>query len=112
MILVQVSVDNRGVLRDLKAAGHAEMGTAGSDILCSAVSILIRTAARTLEGRGVLADRADGRDRQRGEFLLTVEGDEMKDREWLSGISSYLMCGLNDLAAEYPEKIQLEVELV
>ncbi|MDR2516914.1 MAG: ribosomal-processing cysteine protease Prp [Spirochaetaceae bacterium] len=51
MITIDAAVDETGLLVSCVITGHAEAGPKGSDIVCAAVSVLARTAWRTLSGR-------------------------------------------------------------
>jgi uncharacterized protein YsxB (DUF464 family) len=48
MIGIDAAFDKAGLLRFCEVRGHAMAGPAGYDLVCAAVSVLIRTAFRVL----------------------------------------------------------------
>lgn len=107
MVKVRLSLDG-GCLRRIEAAGHSGAGPAGADPACAAVSVLVRTAARTvaLEERIVSSGTAGGR----GQLEFTV-GDYPEDlAPWLCGVTDFLKRGLSDIAGEFPDDVSLDIE--
>lgn len=107
MIDLTLRLDNRGILRECSSYGHAETGPAGTDIVCASVSILLRSCARTLEGReGVVVS---GTATEPGRMVFRVESCPVQYESWLAGVGDSLITGLSDLAHEYPEACGLEI---
>jgi uncharacterized protein YsxB (DUF464 family) len=100
MILIDVTLDEAGLLMSCEVSGHAGAGPRGGDIVCAAVSVLTRTAARVLSGREGIMLRADAP--ERGFFLLETDysGD---GREFLSAAGTFLVEGLRSVAEEFPD---------
>ncbi|MCL2127433.1 MAG: ribosomal-processing cysteine protease Prp, partial [Treponema sp.] len=59
MIEIEAVLDENGVLKTCKATGHAGAGRKGADIVCAAVSVLMRTAVRALSGKKGVTVRCD-----------------------------------------------------
>ncbi len=106
--MVAVSVDlSEGVLLSCRAAGHARAGAEGSDPVCAAVTVLVKTAGRVLAERpGV---RVAGSAEQRGSLEMRVESWDPGDREWRKGVTAFLVQGLQDTAGTSPESVKLEI---
>lgn len=92
--------------------GHAGYGVSGEDIVCSAVSSIVQTAALGLlmvACAGVTINRDD----EKGFFEIIIPKDisetTMHD---VNVILSTMLCGLNDLQEEYSDFIELEVQNV
>lgn len=107
MITARAVVDSRSCLVDLDVNGHAGYGQKGYDIVCSAVTVLSRTAGRILISR--FRESCTFESGERGSFRLRVlEIDEGK-RDWTRGITEFLLNGLSDLEREYPACIRFEI---
>jgi len=106
MICIDVIVDETGVLRSCKAEGHAGAGETGADIVCAAVSVLMRTSVRVLSGRkGIsISSGAPEPGRLWLELEYTAEG-----RELLSAAGDFLITGLRSVAEEFPDNCRLTV---
>lgn len=94
-------------LRRLRSAGHSGDGPRGSDLPCAAVSVLVRTAARMLaarEGVGISAFALEP-----GLVDLEVVAVDAASREWLAGVTAYLVAGLTDVARDFPSHLSVQV---
>jgi len=112
MTEVVVSFDKNGVIKNLQANGHAGFSKKGSDIVCSAVTILIRTAMQLLSQTEYITLAADTS--SRGKLAFCVEIEENLDGQRLTQVESRLKCiadflrsGLSSLSEEYPENVLL-----
>jgi uncharacterized protein YsxB (DUF464 family) len=94
-----MAFDRAGLLKSCRVRGHAGAGKAGADIVCAAVSVLVRTALRSLSGRRGIEIR--GAAPERGllwmEAAYTAEG-----RDFLSAAGIFLAEGLKSVAEDYP----------
>jgi len=106
LIRIEALVDDAGVLRFCKAVGHGGRGNAGSDIVCAAVSVLMRGAHRTLSGRKGITLRADAP--QPGLFWLEADYSA-EGKEFLFASGAFLLEGLASVAEEFPENCKLIV---
>ena len=100
MIEIEAIVDQAGILRACKAAGHAGAGKAGTDIVCAAVSVLMRTALGTLSNRKGITIRGDAPH----PGLLWLEADYTAEgKDFLSAAGVFLTDGLRSVAEEFPD---------
>ena len=108
MINIEIKQDERGCIRKCDAKGHSLLDTKGSDVLCAAVTILLRTVSRVLyvdKGIGF-----KGNPPETGEmgFILKWIPESKVNR--MQGISDFLVRGLKDLEAEYPGRLKVTVK--
>jgi uncharacterized protein YsxB (DUF464 family) len=100
VITVEAVLDEGGVLKSCRVSGHAGAGKRGSDIVCAAVSVLIRTALRTLAGRDGITVKGEAPERG----VLWMEAEYTPEgREFLSAAGAFLVEGLSSVAGEFPE---------
>ena len=109
MITASAVVDDRLCLVSLQVNGHADFAERGSDIVCSAVSILVRTAGRILlsQLKNNCEYDSDGKGSFRLEVLKTIEGKW----DWIRGITEFLLNGLSDLEKDFPAFVKLEITM-
>ena len=107
MIGIEAVLDDDGVLRACRASGHSGAGKEGNDIVCAAVSVLIRTAFSTLSGRNGIDIR--GGAPEKGQFWLeadyTAEG-----KEFLFAAGEFLINGLLSVAQEFPKNCNITIK--
>ncbi len=122
-ILVRVSVENSGpagntgerlVLRTLRARGHdkSRATSGGAKILCAATSMHLRSIANALiANTGIQAEVSTPK---RGAMTVVVDETDHRgaQNEWLAGVTAVLLRGLADLAAEYPDELRVETEVL
>ena len=101
MIQVLLELDEQKRLLFFEAAGHAYCGLKGHDIVCAAVTILIRT---TVQALGSI--HAEAHAEQRGRFTFHVVQYDEKDAEQLRYAAQFLWLGMTSLQEEYPKAIQ------
>ncbi|HCC37119.1 MAG TPA: ribosomal-processing cysteine protease Prp [Treponema sp.] len=106
MIEITAVMDETGVLRSCKAAGHAGAGNRGYDIVCAAVSVLMRTAARVLSGHTGITVRGDAP--EAGLLWLETAYTE-EGRGFLSSTGDFLLTGLSSVAEEFPAYCKLTI---
>lgn len=106
MIVADVALDEAGLLKSCSVSGHAGAGPRGGDVVCAAVSVLARTALRTLSLKeGV---RVRGTAPARGEFGLETErcgGAE----PYVAAVTAFLVEGLRSIAEEYPDHCTVRI---
>jgi hypothetical protein len=107
MIEIESVFDNEGMLRACKASGHSGAGKTGSDIVCAAVSVLLRTAISTLSNREGITIRCDAP--QKGRLWLEIDY-EAKGKDFLFAAGEFLINGLSSVAQEYPENCILTIK--
>jgi uncharacterized protein YsxB (DUF464 family) len=106
LIQIEAVLDENGILRACKAAGHAGAGPTGTDIVCAAVSVLMRTAVRVLSGRKGITVRCDAPDPG---FLFWEADYTEEGREFLSAAGVFLIEGLASVVEEYPQYCTLTI---
>jgi uncharacterized protein YsxB (DUF464 family) len=99
VIEVDMAFDGAGLLRSCRVRGHAGAGKAGGDVVCAAVSVLVRGALRSLSGRRGIEVR--GAAPERG-FLWMETACTAEGKEFLSATGVFLAEGLKSVAEEYP----------
>lgn len=108
MIAARIVLDARGGISRFEASGHALFAPAGDDIVCSAFSVLARSAYEALAalpGVGV-----DGEAPGRGQFGFRVTALPSATAERAAGIADFLVVGLSGLARDYPGSVRFTVE--
>ncbi|MDE6704326.1 MAG: ribosomal-processing cysteine protease Prp [Treponemataceae bacterium] len=106
MTTVTLVCGKDGAFRSCEAAGHAGFAAKGSDIVCAAVTILLRTAADVLSGRDGVVVRANTAGR--GELAFTVVRAAAEKAERLVCTADFLERGLRSLQSEYPQFVRLQ----
>ena len=106
MIKIEAVLDTNGVLRTCSASGHSGAGPKGADIICAAVSVLMRTAVRVLSGRKGITIRYYAPE----PGFLSVEADYTEEgKDFLFAVGEFLVEGLASVAGEYPESCNFVV---
>ncbi|MDR2020696.1 MAG: ribosomal-processing cysteine protease Prp [Treponema sp.] len=106
MITVDAALDEAGILRSCRAEGHAGAGPRGGDIVCAAVSALMRAALGTLSGRQGITIRGDAP--RRG--LFWIEADYTPEgKDFLSAAGAFLIEGLTSVSREYPDYCTIHI---
>ncbi|MDR2491823.1 MAG: ribosomal-processing cysteine protease Prp [Spirochaetaceae bacterium] len=106
MIAIDITVDEAGLLYSCTARGHALAGRVGTDIICAAVSVLLRTFLRCSAlqpGLSVCADTA-----QAGFIGFTAAATE-QGRDFLRASGGFLIEGLSSVAEEFPDNCKLTI---
>ena len=107
MIQIEIRLDQRGALLGFTVSGHAGSAPKGEDLVCAAVTVLFRTAARLLQLQPDIRIRGDASDS--GRMQLRIEQLPAEKRQWLDGLSDFLLRGSRDLQEESPKAIALNV---
>ncbi|MDR2730484.1 MAG: ribosomal-processing cysteine protease Prp [Treponema sp.] len=106
MIKVNAVVDDEGILRSCKVCGHSGAGGKGGDIVCAAVSVLMRTAFSVLNDREGLIIRGDAPEPG---FLWLEVDCSAEGKDFLYAVGVFLLEGLRSVAAEYPENCEVNI---
>ena len=108
MINIEAVLEEDGTLKSCSASGHAGAGKAGSDIVCASVSVLMRTALKTLSERKGIMVRGSAPDK--GKLYLEVDYDaEGKDFLYAAGV--FLIEGLKSVEQEFPGNCKLNLSV-
>jgi uncharacterized protein YsxB (DUF464 family) len=108
LIDIEAVLDENEILRSCKAGGHAGKGQTG-DIVCAAVSVLMRTAACTLSDREGITVRYEAP--EPGLFFLEAEY-QAEGRDFLFASGVFLIEGLASVAEEYPNNCKLTIRRI
>ena len=108
MIDITLRLNNIGCLLYIDAKGHSDSAVRGEDLICGAVSTLLRTVSRTLENEPDV--KLDGKIEERGDLQLGITLLEESKENWLCGVSAFLVTGLKDLASEHPHFCRIQLE--
>jgi uncharacterized protein YsxB (DUF464 family) len=73
--------------------------------VCAGVTVLVRSVARLLAEDRFVAVRGEAP--AEGSLGFDVESVAAEKEEWLEGVTSLLLQGLRDIAAESPTGLQL-----
>ena len=107
MISIDIFLDETGVIKSCSAKGHANAGKTGTDIVCAAVSVLIRTLARVLSAKkGINIQSAAV---EPGNLWLKIDYTA-EGRDFLSACGEFFVTGLRSLTEEYPDKCKINIE--
>ena len=105
MISVLLTCGKDGTLASCRAQGHAYFAEKGGDIVCSAVTVLLRTTMQALsETEGVFV-RADASERGSLDFDVSAESAPA-----LVYAGRFLEAGLASLVREYPRNVELKIQ--
>ena len=97
-----------GQFKAVSAEGHAGFAVKGSDIVCAAETVLLRTVMEVLETDRNLVLKTEKS--SRGTLALSVEDVKNEDallKERLKCTADFLRQGLSSLASEYPQNVRL-----
>ena len=109
MVTIEAVLDKSGTLRACTASGHAGVGRRGTDIVCAAISVLMRTAVSALSGRKGISIRYDAPE----PGLLNLEADYTAEgKDFLNAAGVFLAEGLSSVAQEYPEHCKFTVRRI
>jgi len=103
---VAVTLGEGGNLVSVEASGHAGKGKRGADLVCAAVTVLLRTTAGVLTGRGLAAAVQTA---GRGNLSVRVTACTGADIPLLRYAADFLLEGLGSLAGEYPDAVEMNV---
>lgn len=106
MIIVRLELDKEERLMACTASGHAGIGRKGQDIVCAAVSILLRTTVYAL--RSVNSIEVQYNAEQRGSVSFSVVRYNAAESGCLQYAAEFLWLGLHSLQQEYPQAIVCE----
>ena len=108
MIIIDIKLSKNNVIKSYKASGHALYSKSGSDIICAAVTCLLRTTANMLNNEKEI--KVGGKVKKSGQMEMFLIKYPENRQEWIKGITDFLINGLLDLEKEYPEKINVNID--
>jgi Predicted ribosomal protein len=99
-----------GAFRSCRAEGHSGYAAAGSDIVCSAVTVLLRTVMQTLDDSAGIRLEADTSARGVLFFSAFAERPSPETDARLVCAGDFLEHGFTSLAEEYPGNVELRIQ--
>ena len=108
MITVIVGLGSRGNLVSADASGHALKGSPGTDIVCAAVTVLLRTTMSVLS-KPAVSPVLEAKTAGRGSLAIRVTAFTEADIPLLRYAATFLLEGISSLAGEYPEAVEMRV---
>lgn len=108
MTVVLLRRSKQGVLLGCRAEGHAGYAGAGFDIVCSAVTVLLRTAMQVVSGLPGVTMNSDCS--ERGNLSFEIGTDQLDESilDKLVFAGDFLETGLGSVAKEFPEYLKLK----
>ena len=110
MISVLLTCGKDGTLASCRAQGHAYFAEKGGDIVCSAVTVLLRTTMQALSETEGIFVRADASERGSLDFDVSAESAPAESRAALVYAGRFLEAGLASLVREYPLNVELKIQ--
>ena len=101
-------MDKNGCIGSLASNGHAGGRPEGRNIACAAVTALVRTAAQLLCETPELGVK--GAASRAGELGFSLQSVPLRQRGYVRGISNFLLRGIADIANEYPQQVNLQLD--
>jgi uncharacterized protein YsxB (DUF464 family) len=108
MISIDVALDFEGLLKSCTVMGHAGAGSAGTDPVCAAVSVLTKTALKTLAERDGIIVRLPADLPQRGTFGMETDYTG-EGRDFLAAAGVFLVNGLVSVSEAYPDYCTMNI---
>ena len=121
MINIEAVLEEDGTLRACRASGHAGYRKVfrvlkkifrqkqSSDIVCAAVSVLMRTAYLTLSNRQGIILRSGAP--EKGQMWLEADY-EAEGKDFLLACGIFLINGLMSVAQEYPKNCKINIRRI
>lgn len=100
-----------GTVLQCKASGHSGFAKSGKDIVCSAITILMRTAIELLSETSEVEFKTDTSLRGNLSFSARVKKSDSILQERILTIGDYLERGFGSLCKEFPENVTFELKL-
>lgn len=114
MISVVVERGIGGNFVSVSASGHAGKGNRGTDIVCAAVTVLLRTTITVLSDySGTIPEnglKLDVRTTGRGYLAFCVTAFSENEMPLLRYAYDFLLAGLNSLSEEFPEAVEIKAD--
>ena len=108
MTAVTLFTGKDGVLKKCKANGHAGFSKRGQDIVCSAVTVLLRTAMQFLSRNKDVTLEADTSSRGTLAFCVEVKDGNPEAESCLKFTADFLREGFISLSKDYAENVSVE----
>ncbi len=107
MINISISCNEYGCISEITASGHSGQKIRGFDVVCAAVSVLLRTAGELVSREPGVEFTADAG--EPGNMFLRIESCRAEKFEWLRGVSEFLITGIEGIQKEFPNNCSFEL---
>lgn len=108
LVHIHVSLDGEGVVRRVRAVGHAGNTVAGGNLVCAAVTVLLRSLFESWYRYPRLA--LEGQAPETGVLGFDLQQYEAAQTTALRASGDVLLTGLAGLQREYPDALDLVIE--
>jgi uncharacterized protein YsxB (DUF464 family) len=108
LIAISIGLNKNLTLCYYRASGHAKHGKPGEDLVCAAVTCLLKTAAGILFTDHDL--KIDYKAEKSGQMELNIIQIPEYKVERVKGITDFLLKGLIDLEGEYPDNLSIDIQ--
>lgn len=112
MIEVRLSRSSNGMLKSVTAEGHAGYARKGFDIVCSAVTVILRTTLQVLENTSGIELKSENPERGFLSFDVNVKEPGSETEQKLVYAGEFLEAGIGSLNREYPDYVNLLIKTV
>jgi uncharacterized protein YsxB (DUF464 family) len=109
MIFVDLELEREASVLSCRAEGHALFDVAGKDIVCAAVTMLLRTVCEALQKSDGIEVTCEAR--VRGTLDFTAEGCTTEGATRIEFAALLLQTGVQDLQTEYPGHVSLRTKI-
>ncbi len=110
MTVVTLSYGKNGVIKKCQANGHAGFSKKGSDIVCSAITVLLRTAMQVLSHNENVLLITEPFERGSLSFTAEAKTENPETEAQLKCIGDFLRTGILALTKEFPKNVILMEE--
>ncbi len=110
MIRISLDFTRDGLLRRLEAKGHGGLGSTGSDIVCAAVTSMVRTAAQIIE-RMPGTEMSGGAEKP-GDLRFEIERVSERRESYLQAVGDFVVLGLKSIERDYPDQCHVEMNTI
>ncbi len=107
MTEITLICEKGGMIKKCQANGHAGFSVKGSDIVCSAITVLMRTAGQLLAQNDSVKLNADITSRGNLAFCVEVLQKDSQTESYLKCIGDFLRTGFQSLQKEFPQNVKL-----
>ncbi|MCQ2580406.1 MAG: ribosomal-processing cysteine protease Prp [Treponemataceae bacterium] len=112
MITAVLCKRSDGAFASCEVSGHAEFAPKGADIVCAAVSTVVRTTVAVLQSTDSAEPLVTCDSSEHGQLAFRATEMSSAFVERLVFAADYLQKGLEIIAAEYPKYLKLRVKTV
>ena len=107
ILKIDICLNSNNIIKYVSAEGHAGDSPAGKNIICAAVSVLIRSAYRTIVKNSKVEACITAKNE--GSLYFRIIKFDESQTEWLKGISDYLLTGIKDIESESPDSVKIVI---